>query len=242
MYNVAEDDGSLPYVEVPFVSQTRATDGPLVSDTLPVFAQIITSVIQSERNRNVSDSGLVFEEFFYTFSAEAGPVEFYINSRDNNIGVEIAQSTSPNGPYTGIIKSGAAGTALPIQNADIAAKGLKVLNGGRRIEHLGSLDIKTYPSSVAFDDFIEDQFKLIWSHNPQNGVYIRVRVYKGKKHGGLFGQGKTGTFGYKLFYPVDTTVNQTQTITTTNFSLEYAGIAIGGGGSDRTLENFTQLY
>jgi hypothetical protein len=184
----------------------------------------------------------VFEEFFYTFSAEAGPVEFYINSRDNNIGVEIAQATSPNGPYTGIIRSGDGVKALPIQSADIAAKGLNILNGGRRIEHTGSLDSKNYPSTAAFGNFIEDQFKLVWSHNPQNGVYIRVRVYKGKKHGGLFGQGKTGTFGYKLFYPVDTTVNQTQTITTTNFSLEYAGIALGGGGSDRTFENFTQLY
>ena len=243
MYNVAEDDGSLPYVEVPFVSQTRATDGPLVSDTLPAATQIITSIIQSNRNRNVSDSGNVFEDFFYTFSTKPGTAEFYINSRDNNIGVEVAQAISPNSPYTSIVKSGT--NAAPIQTVDITAKGLAILNNGRRIEHPGSLDTKSYPASPAFGNFIEDQFKLGWNHNPDNGVYIRIRVYKGKKHGGLFGQGSTGTFGYKLYYPIDAIVNQTQSdAPTTNFSLDYKGIAFSfsGGGSARLDADYTQSF
>lgn len=237
MYNVLEDDGVLPYLEVPFISQTRATDGLILSDSLPVSAQIITSIIQSERNRNVSDLGVVFEEFFYTFSAKSGPVEFYINSRDNNIGVEVSQATSPNGPWNRIIRSGI--SAQPITTSDITAKGLRVLNGGRKIEHPGTLDTKSYPNSPAFGNFIEDQFKLLWSHNPDNGIYIRIRVYKGKKHGGIFGQGRTGTFGYKLFYPVDTTVNQSVTANTTNFTLDYKGLVVSGGsGFNPTYDDF----
>jgi len=236
MYNIAEDDGTLPYIEVPFVSQTRATDGPLVSNTLPTMTQIITSIIQSERNRNTSDSGNVYEEFFYTFSAKPGNAELYLNARDNNVGVEIAQASSPNGPWTPIVTSQ---SAVAIESVDIVTKGLQTLNGGRRIEHPGIEEIKTYPGSPAFGNFWEDQLKLLWNHNPANGIYVRVRIFKGKKHGGLFGQGRTGTFGYKLFYPIDTTVNQTQDATTTNFSLEYAGVALVGG---RGSEAYTQLY
>jgi hypothetical protein len=68
-----------------------------------------------------------------------------------------------------------------------------------------------------------------------------VRIYKGKKHGGIFGQGRTGTFGYKLFYPIDTVVNQTQTSSSTNFALDYNGIALGGSRGDGFLfESFVQ--
>jgi hypothetical protein len=263
MYNIAEDNGTLPYVEVPFVSQTRATDGPLVGDVVSTVTQITTSIIQSERNRNASDSGNVYEEFFYTFSAKSGNVELYLNARDNNVGVEIAQASSPNGPWTSIVTSQ---SAVAIESADVASKGLQTLNGGRRIEHLGSLDTKNYPNSPSFGNFIEDQLKLLWNHNPANGIYVRVRIFKGKKHGGIFGQGRTGTFGYKLFYPIDTVVNQTQAATsitsvnqtqatsatgnetqaatTTNFSLEYAGVVITGGGNNRFsgFEELTQLY
>ena len=224
MDNVLEDDGVLPYVEINYITQSRATDGPLVGNTVDTSTQIITSIQQEERNRSNSDAGTVYEEFFYTFSSKTGPAELYISSRDNNVGVEISQSDTPDGPWTAVYTSR---NALPITSTDIASKGLNSLNGGRKIEHPGSLERKTYPAVSTFGTFLEDQFKLLWTHSPDSGIYVRVRVYKGKKHGGLFGgQGKTGTFGYKLFYPMDSVVNQTQAQTTTNFQLDYAGIVI----------------
>lgn len=223
MENVLEDDGVLPYVEINYITQSRATDGPLVGNTVDTTTQIITSIIQEERNRSNSDSGSVYEEFFYTFSSKTGPAELYINSRDNNIGIEIAQSDTPDGPWTATFTSR---NALPITNADIAAKGLNTLNGGRKIEHPGSLERKSYPAVSPFGTFVEDQFKLLWTHNPDNGVYVRVRVYKGKKHGGFLQSSRSGTFGYKLFYPTDSVVNQTQTQATTNYQLDYHGIVI----------------
>ena len=223
MDNVLEDDGVLPYVEINYITQTRATDGPLVGNTVDIATQIITSVQQEERNRSNSDAGTVYEEFFYTFSSKTGSAELYINSRDNNVGAEISQSDTPDGPWTTVYTSL---NALPITSGDIASKGLNSLNGGRKIEHPGSLERTSYPAAAAFGTFLEDQFKLLWTHNPDSGIYVRVRIYKGKKHGGLFGQGKTGTFGYKLFYPMDSVVNQTQAQTTTNFQLGYDGIVI----------------
>jgi hypothetical protein len=220
---VQEDDGVLPFVEVPYISQTRATDGPLVADTVEIATQINTAVIQEQRNTSRSDDGSVYEDFYYTFSAKSGPVEFYINARDNNIGAEISQSSSPDGPWTATITSA---SAQAIQQADIFAKGLSSLNGGRKIENPGTLNAKGYPASSAFGNFIEDHFKILWIHNPDRGMYVRVRIFKGKKHGGFLQSSKAGPFGYKLFYPIDAVVNQTQVNTTTNYLLDYAGFVL----------------
>ena len=226
MYNPLNDDGVLPYIEVNYIAQSRATDGPLVAETVDTSTQIITSVQQEERNRSYSESGNVYEEFFYTFSTRSGPAEFYIASRDTNMGAEIAQSNSPDGPWTTVYTSL---NALPIETSDIAIKGLNSLNRGK-IEHPGSLDRKSYPDPSSFGTFIEDQFKLLWTHNPSNGIYVRVRVYKGKGTAPTFQRPRSGQFSYKLFYPTDSVVNQTQTQPTTNFQLNYGGIVRGGVG------------
>lgn len=216
-------DSTLPYVEVPYISQTRATSGPLTTSTTSntttsTAQQVITVITQEERNRNISDAGNVYEEFFYTFSSKAGPVEFYINSRDNNIAAEISQSTTPDGPWTTTLTSA---SAQAISTNDITAKALSTLNGSRKIEHPGNLINKAYPTGTVYGTFIEDQFKLLWSYSPDKGIYVRIRVYKGKNHGG---NGKSGTFGYKLYYPTDTNVNQTQANVTTNYTLYYTGL------------------
>lgn len=222
MTTLYENNGTLPFVEVNYISQSRATDGPLVANTLPATTQIITNVVQEQRNRNNSGSGYVYEEFFYTFSSKAGPAEFYINSKNNDVAAEISQSDTPDGPWTTTYSSR---NAEAITSSDIYTKQLS-LNGGREIQHPGSLQPKSYPQGSNF--FYEDQFKLQWQHNPDNGVYIRVRVYKGKRHGGFLGTkgGDSGTFGYKMFFPIDTTVNQVQTEISTNYLLAYGGIAI----------------
>jgi hypothetical protein len=222
------------------VSQLKATDGPIgvttpgtpVDGVAPV--QRIVCVEQSQRSTNRSSSRNnpnVFEDFFFTMSSTSGPVEFYINSRDNLIGAEIFQSSSPEGPWTSTITSA---SALPITQGDVAAKGLRTLNNGARIEHLGSLDRKSTPSGTSWGTWLEDQFKLLWSHNPDRGIYYRIRIFKGPRDAGLFGgQGKRGTFGFKLCYPTDTPVNEINTATTTNFPLTYHGVSIGVGGGGR---------
>lgn len=223
------DDGTLPYTEINYITQSRATDGPIagpvVDNPIDTSTQIITSIQQEERNRSYSDSGNVYEDFFYTFSAKTGPAEFYIAARDTNIGAEISQSSSPDGPWTTVYTSA---SALPIESSDIAAKGLNSLNRGK-IEHPGTLDVKGYPGA-SWGNFIEDQFKLLWTHNPSRGIYVRVRVYKGKGQAAFLQRPRSGTFSYKLFYPTDSVINQTQTQPTTNFQLNYGGIVQSGGG------------
>jgi hypothetical protein len=193
----------LPYNEIVFTAQTRATDGPVVAvPPVPTVTQKIIGVIQNERNRANSDkSPYVYEEFFYTFSSLTGPVEFYINSRDNNIAAEFFQSKTSDGPWLSVKSSF---NAAAITSTDIITRQLS-LNGNRNIEHLGYLERKNYGP---VGGFIEDQFKVLFTHDPTKGQYYKVRIYKGRHHGGFFGgQGASGTFGYKLVYPSDTEIN-----------------------------------
>jgi hypothetical protein len=230
---------TLPYNEFTIVAQNDATDGPPVDVSAPstgpvqvtTVSQTTAATIQSQRSRSNSDSGNVFEEFFYTFSTLAGPVEFYINSRDNNIALEVFQATTLGGQYVSTFTSAA---AQAITNADIAAKGLSVLNDGRKIEHPGVLERKSYGP---VGGFLEDQFKLLWTHNPNNGIYYKIRVYKGKNRGG---QGRSGTYGFKLFYPTDVVTRETRVVSNpANF--EYNGIVHTVSPSEFTISLSTQF-
>lgn len=225
---------SLPFIEKSFIAQPDATTGPRVVDeedpakpegntdittgtitvtpvvvqnTAPVTVTQTISVIESEKNKLNSDSGIYYDEYFYTFSESTGAAEFYINSRDNNIGVLVFQSQTEGGPWTNIIRNSGS-DALAITSNDRDTKGLRVLNGGRSIEHLGSLDGKGY-NFFGTSRWYEDQLKLLWTHSPDSGRYYMIRVYKGKKHGGIFGgQGKSGTYGFKLYYPADVSATE----------------------------------
>lgn len=225
-----DDSGTitLPYVEYELIAQNDATNGPIVSantggNTGPVANTgggttttntIITTVTQStaetygnQKNTSRSDSApYVYDEFFYTFSSTAGPAQFYMNHRDNNMAVEISQRTSDSASWTTTITSA---SALPVTQTDYNTKGISSLNG-RKYEHLGSLNRKSYGP---VGGFIEDHQKLLWNHDPARGQSYRVRIYKGKNHGA---NGSTGTFGFKMFYPTDTITNKVVTITVPN--------------------------
>jgi len=228
---IANTEPQIPSIEYSFISQPNATDVASTGNTTTTTQTV--SIIQNNRTTARSDSGNVFEDFFYTFSASAGgTVEFYLNSRDNNMAMAVFQSKTP-GLFTGspLVTSA---TAAAITSADIFAKNLSGLNGGRKIEHPGTLERKGYGP---VGGFIEDQFKMTWQHNPDNGIYYRIRVFKGKNHGG---QGKSGTFGFKLFYPADVVTNtssNTFIIGSQYITPEYNGVVVSGApvSSQRTI-------
>lgn len=226
---------TLPFNEFTLVSQNDATDGAVEGPVeVTVVTQRTATVIQNQRSTSRSDSGNVWEEFFYTFSTLAGPVEFYINSRDNNIAAEVFQATSATGEYVSVLSSAAASA---ITTADITAKGLRVLNGGRKIEHPGTLQRKSYGP---VGGFLEDQFKLLWTHNPNEGIYYKIRVYKGKDHGAQ-NNGNEGTFGYKLYYPTDVVSRETRIVSNpANFN--YTGVVHTVSPPEFTLSLSTQFF
>jgi len=232
-------------VTSPVIGPTSPPSGPVTGPTSPpsgpvagpvevtVITQTTAVVIQSQRSTSRSDSGDVFEDFFYTFSSLTGPVEFYINGRDNNMALEVFQSLTPGGDYVTTYTSAA---ALPLTNADISSKDLSVLNDGRKIEHPGSIERKSYGP---VGGWIQDHFKLTWIHNPNDGIYYRIRIYKGKFDSGLFQSAKAGTFGYKLYYPSDV-VNRETRIVPNPASFEYSGIVHNINPPEFTITMSTQ--
>lgn len=235
---------TLPFNEFTIITQNDATDGAVIPDTVvddpppedgeitddppppqeepdtsgtvdvTVVTQSTATVLQSQRTTSSNDNGTVYEEFLYTFSSLSGPAEFYINSRDNNIALEVFQSTSTGGPY---VTTHTSASALPITANDVVSKSLS-LNDGRKIEDLD--EPVTRKSYGPVGGFLEDQFKLLWTHNPNDGIYYKLRVYKGENRGG---QGKEGTYGFKLYYPSDSVTTETRTVpNVANFN--YTGI------------------
>ena len=251
-----QEDGilTLPYIEFVIGEQGSATDGPIPTVTptptptpvanttgdvtLTTVTQRIQSVVERERSTSVSDSGSVFEEFTYLFSSLTGPVELYVVARDNTLSATIYQGSSQNGPFTATQTSA---TAAAITNADISRiYQIRQLNDSRGVEHPGTLERKSYPTNIDSGTFLEDQFKLTWTHNPAAGQYVKVRIYKGKKRGGFFGgQGKTGTYGYFLQYPTDSITTETRTVSNPN-TFEYTGVVHGVNPNSFTItKSFT---
>ena len=235
---------TLPFNEFTIISQNDATSGPIVVitedpvvdpitgdpvvdpvvDPVPdtsgdvtttVVTQSTATVLQSQRSRSRADNGSVYEEFLYTFSSLSGPVEFYINSRDNNLALEVFQSTTADGNYVTTYTSA---SAQAITSTDIRAKGLDNLNRNK-IENVGELRRKSYGP---VGGWLEDQFKLLWTHNPNDGIYYKVRVYKGKDAGSQ-NNGNEGTYTYKLYYPSDSVTTVTRTVPNTS-NFDYTGI------------------
>jgi hypothetical protein len=264
-----QEDGilTLPYIEFVIGEQSAATAGPLptvVVDTttttttttptptptpvanttgdvtLATVTQRIESAVERERSTSVSDDGSVFEEFTYRFSSLSGPAELYVVSRDNTLSATVYQGSSQNGPFTATQTSS---SAAGITNADIARiYQINQLNDGRGVEHPGSLERKSYPNNIDSGTFLEDQFKITWTHDPAAGQFVKIRIYKGKKRGGLFGgQGRTGTYGYFLQYPTDTVTTEVRTVSNPN-TFEYTGVVHSVNPNSFTITNSMNYY
>lgn len=240
-----QQDGilTLPYVEFTIGEQSSATDGPIpppppgpqgaqgpqgpAANTtgdvvVTTVTQRIETAVERERSTSANDNGYVYEEFTYRFSSLIGPVEMYFVARDNWMSATVYQSTTQNGPWSATQTSA---SAQAITSADIARiYQINQLNDSRGVEHVGSLERKGVPSSIDSGTFLEDQFKLAWTHDPSAGQWVKIRIYKGQKHGGLFGgQGRQGTYGYLLKYPTDTVTTETRTVSNPN-TFEYTGV------------------
>lgn len=207
-----------PVIEPPTLVVIDTFDGgqTVVEDVLDVVTQTTTTVIQNNIHTSRSDTPpYVYEEFEYVMSATSGNVEFFIISRDNNFAFEIFQGTTT-ATYESYLSSSA---AAAINSVDVAAKGLNLL--GQKIEHVGDLRRKNY-GPVGY--FLEDQGKISWTHDPALGRYYKIRIYKGKKHGGFLQSSRSGTFVYKLYYPTDSVVNRSTNVPlTTNYNSNYEG-------------------
>lgn len=208
-----------PFTGTIVVSPPPPTTSPDAARTTQVQA-----VIRQTHRTTASSSNppYVYEDFFYVFSERPGAAEMFLNSRDNLVAAEISASSSAAGPWTVVATSA---SAAAITRNDIRQRGLDSPPLNRtKIEHPGTL---VRVSFGPVGNFIEDQFKLSWTHTPSaRGQFYRVRIFKGGRQTGPFriNQGRRGTFEFKLFFPQDVVEQRSATPRTTNFNFNFAGM------------------
>lgn len=226
---------SFPYNEMVLISQLNATDGPATSSNTTPSSNTTTGTVTTPTNyalaanstlqiiaqstvyaRVASSSDVepyVYEDFFFTMSEESGPVQYNFFSKGNNIAAEISQSTNRDGNWSTILTSA---TASACVSTDV---------GGTGIPHSGTLVRQTYGP---VGNFIMDHFKLSFTHNPNNGQYYRLRVYKGNAHStNPVLRGNVQIY-YKYPIDVDEVSSAESQSGTIFYNMFYDGVSVGG--------------
>lgn len=175
-----------PYVEDELVTQPDCTDDD--DDNFSnTTIQVLTTVYDKQKNPlHSKNPPYIYDEFEYVMSEQTGPVKFFINNIGINLGdlaVEVYQRTSPESDWSVLVTSAAAEevTLNDYRNEDLNKIGMTVLT---------PLTRRAYGP---VGGFLLDKFKLLWNHNPENGRYYKIRVYKGNPL----------NYKFKLTYPID---------------------------------------
>jgi hypothetical protein len=205
--NTATGDwASMEFVEQVLVAQLGATDGAVVSSNTGSNTSANTGnttvVVQSQANVTVinknqlsSSSWRVYEEAEYFFSSTSGPVEFYFNSRHDDIAIEIFQGTTQGFTPTTPVYTGANAVVIPISVARVKCKNMW------QIQTLTPQGLQGSPPKFVTDG----SGRIYWTANADNGRYWKIRIYKQNS------AGDTADFIYRLYYPVDSVVNLANT-------------------------------
>lgn len=222
--------GTLPWTPYTLVSQLGATDGPVTvtpeantgantgantaANTTPntSIVNIVTSttITQTETmafvqytNQLTSKSGTVWEESEFKMSSLPGPVRLYLNFPDQDNAIEVFYGATPGFSTEGLTPVYNSLSVVALTNTD---KTLYAYGMGK----LESLDS---PQFIAGKWAVEDAGKLLWTHDPQLGQYVKIRITKYRNSSGfLGGSGNKGKFYYRMYYPTDSVEQTTTTI------------------------------
>ncbi len=252
--NIGDSIASVDYVEVVAYKQNEATESdlfidptipvdPTMPDEPPVITQQIVSEIKSNKTTSWSTTTAVYEDWEFTFSRTAGPVEIYMNHRARQNAISVEQAETPNGPWTEVTNSGA---AVGVSQTDINTKGIASLLGNVGYYKPGTtfrMGAPTVPGTSLY--WFRDHQKLIFNHDPANGIYYRVRVYKGNI---TVSSGERGKYEYKIFYPADYNVEKSYVVknpdqyTYTGEIVELTPRNVSIGGSNINDPNNQQIW
>lgn len=182
--------GSMEFIEYTLINQSYATD-TAIRDVQRTSQQIERTKFQAKSSAR-SEDGSVYEDWFFTMSETAGPVELYFNGKDGNFKVDV---------YQGSI------LGFPIGAPLITHLSHQVLTTQDERPGGGAFDLGKLERREVNGAWIEDSWKLLWRHNPDSGLYYVLRVYKGKNSKEVFGGRANGFYQARLVYPVDVVTN-----------------------------------
>ena len=223
-----ESVATLDYEEITAFKQLDATNGPLngitantVTPNTPITTPVVpsqntetvtittvTQQITSENKVNKSTSwntnGQTYEDWTFTMSSLQGPVEIYMNHRALYNAIAVYQSETPDGPWTEKTNSNA---ATGITAADVSIKGIQRLDRNVGFYKAGTTfrDSIVVPGTSIY--WFREHQKLLFTHDPANGLYYKIRIFKGRNRDNA----AHGYYEYKIFYPTDSISSRTIT-------------------------------
>jgi len=171
--------------------------------TIITVTQQITSENKVNKSAAWNMNGQVFEDWTFTMSATTGPVEIYMNHRARLNAIAVYQSESANGPWVEKTNSNA---AFGISTADINTKGIKNImsNYGYYKPNVTFRDSTIVPGTSIY--WFREHQKLLFTHDPANGIYYKIRIFKGRKN---VSAGPFGNYEFKIYYPTDSISSRT---------------------------------
>ena len=222
--------GTLPWTSHTLVSQLGATDGPVTVTPTPNTSDPVTpntggpttpntsivnivtttTITQTETmtfvintNQLTSKTGTVFEESEFKMSSLPGPVRLYLNFPDQDNNIEVFYGSTPGFSTEGLTPTYNSYSVVALTSTDRTLYAY----GMGKLESLNPVEL------IAGKPTIEDAGKLLWTHDPQLGQYVKIRITKYRNSSGfLGGSGNKGKFFYRMYYPVDSIEQTTSTI------------------------------
>jgi len=223
-----ESMATLDYEEVTVFKQMDATNGPLIElsantvtpntpittpvvpsqNTSTVTVTTVTQQITTENKVNKSQAwntnGQTYEDWAFTMSSLTGPVEIYMNQRALYNAIAVYQAESADGPWTEVTNSNA---STGITTVDVATKGISRLDRNVGFYKAGTTfrDSIVVPGTAIY--WMREHQKLLFTHDPANGMYYKIRVFKGRNRD----RAAYGYYEFKIFYPTDSVSSRTIT-------------------------------
>lgn len=202
--------------------------------TTTQITQTINPVVVRHTNELTNKNGYVWEESEFFMSSLPGPVSLYFNFRDSKMAIEIFYGGTPGFSTEGLTPVYNSLNAVSLTNTD---KTLYAYDLGS----LESLDSPGLEGTAPYRKWaVEDAGKILWTHDPSLGQYVKIRVTKYRSSGGFLGHKGKGRFAYRLYYPSDSTTQETTTIVSPT-AFVYNGTVVSVTPDQLSLQS-TQAY
>lgn len=211
-----------PFNEEVLIDRSVATDGPVIELSNTVTVSVITEAQQTigeaiitNRNSLLADDGTITEFIEFKLSDRAGPAELYFNMDNYRCAVEIFYSATAGAAFSGTPRY-TANNATAITTATQLSKAENI---GGKLNDLGSL-----VAEVDGKASLIGSGKIVWTHNPNYGEYVKVRITKYSTPAPR----TTRRWTYKFYFPSDSTESTALTGGGVN-GFSYEGAVINTG-------------
>jgi hypothetical protein len=260
---------SLPFNSYPVITQTRATNGPLIEQVTETVQTIQDEYVAAKTN-TASMDGSLYEETEYHMSSTSGQAVFYFNMLNLMGAVEVYYGNQPGFSTVGMTPKYTARNLQDLTASD--ANVLSPYNG--YFGYLNGLNLYQYqtqypntkPSNTTWTQIAGKWVfngigKMVWTHNPNDGQYVKIRVTKFQIDNwwfGLYGyyygywnyyyyRYLPGVYGYPIYqmiatYPSDTVETFSVNLTAQLSQFNYTGTLLTLDPPTFTMNTFNPIF